>query len=60
MMIFEMVGRRGNIDVENDQTSEIFFPHWIYNLLEQDDLGLQDLMNEEDRESARKMIIVSL
>ena len=30
------------------------------NHLEQDDLGPQDLMNEEDRESARKMIIVSL
>jgi serine/threonine protein kinase len=60
MMVFEMVGGRRNIDVENDHTSEIFFPHWIYNRLEQDDLGLQDLMNEEDRESARKMIIVSL
>jgi hypothetical protein len=38
-----------------------FFPHWIYKRLEQDEeLGLHDLMNEEDKESAKKMIIVSL
>jgi serine/threonine protein kinase len=61
MMIFEMVGGRRNKDVEIDDTSEIFFPHWIYKRLEQDeDLGLHGLMNEEDHKSARKMIIVSL
>jgi serine/threonine protein kinase len=61
MMVFQMVGGRRNIDVEIDRTSEIFFPHWIYKRLEQDeDLGLQGLMNEGDHESARKMIIVSL
>lgn len=60
MMVFEMVGGRSK-DVEIDHTSEIFFPHWIYKRLEQDeDLGLHGLMNEEDHESARKMIIVSL
>jgi len=61
MMVFEMVGGRRNKDVEIDHTSEIFFPHWIYKRLEQDeDLGLHNLMNEEDHGSARKMIIVSL
>jgi serine/threonine protein kinase len=61
MMVFEMVGGRRNIDVEIDPTSEIFFPHWIYKRLEQDeDLGLQGLTNEDDHESARKMLIVSL
>ncbi|XP_059434653.1 PR5-like receptor kinase [Corylus avellana] len=61
MMVFEMVGGRRNIDVEIDHTSEIFFPHWIYKRLEQDeDLGLHGLMNEEDHEHVRKMIIVSL
>ena len=60
MMVFEMV-RGKSTNVENDHTSEIFFPHWIYERLEQDeDLGVQDLMNEEDHESVRKMIIVSL
>ena len=61
MMVFEMVGGKKNIDIQIDLTSEIFFPHWIYKRLEQDeDLGLQGLMNEEDYKSARKMIIVSL
>jgi serine/threonine protein kinase len=61
MMVFEMAGGRRNIDVEIDRTSEILFPHWIYKRLEQDeDLGLQGLMNEEDHGSARKKIIVSL
>jgi serine/threonine protein kinase len=61
MMVFEMVGGKRNINVEIDRTSEIFFPDWIYKRLEQDeDLGLHGLMNEEDHEHARKMIIVSL
>jgi serine/threonine protein kinase len=61
MMVFKMVGGGRNKDVEIDCTSEIFFPHWIYKRLEQDeDLELHGLMNEEDHEHVRKMIIVSL
>jgi serine/threonine protein kinase len=61
MMVSEMVGGRKNIDIEVDRTSELFFPHWIYKRLELDEeLGLHGLMNEEDKESAKKMIIVSL
>ncbi|KAJ9708238.1 hypothetical protein PVL29_000343 [Vitis rotundifolia] len=61
MMVLEMVGGRKNIDVGVNHTSEIYFPHWIYKRLELDEeLGLQGFMNEEERTSARKMIIVSL
>jgi serine/threonine protein kinase len=61
MMVSEMVGGRKNIDIGVDRTSELFFPHWIYKRLEQDEeLGLHGLMNEEDKESVKKMIIVSL
>ncbi|XP_042980642.1 LEAF RUST 10 DISEASE-RESISTANCE LOCUS RECEPTOR-LIKE PROTEIN KINASE-like 2.1 isoform X2 [Carya illinoinensis] len=62
MMILEIVGGRKNIDIEGDRTSEIHIPHWIYKRLELDeDLSLQGLvMNEEDRKSAKKMIIVGL
>ncbi|XP_035540296.1 LEAF RUST 10 DISEASE-RESISTANCE LOCUS RECEPTOR-LIKE PROTEIN KINASE-like 2.4 [Juglans regia] len=62
MMVLEMVGGRKNIDNEGDRTSEIYFPHWVYKRLELDEeLSLQSLvMNEEDRESAKKMIIVGL
>ncbi|XP_059440233.1 PR5-like receptor kinase [Corylus avellana] len=61
MIVFEMVGGRRNIDAEIDCTSEIFFPHYIYKRLQQDeDLGLRGLMKEEDHKIARKMIIAGL
>ena len=60
MMILEMIGGRKNIDVSVDRTSEMYFPHWIYKHLELDEeLGLQGLINKDDEESVRKMIIVS-
>ncbi|XP_068334087.1 rust resistance kinase Lr10-like [Pyrus communis] len=61
MMLLEMVGGRRNIDAEAENTSEIYFPHWIYKRLELDEeLGLQSVANEEDKARARKMIVVSL
>ncbi|KAK2635214.1 hypothetical protein Ddye_030006 [Dipteronia dyeriana] len=61
MMVLEMAGGRKNIDVGVGKTSEIYFPHWVYERLEVDEeLGLQGIENEEDKQSARKMIIVSL
>ncbi|XP_062158441.1 LEAF RUST 10 DISEASE-RESISTANCE LOCUS RECEPTOR-LIKE PROTEIN KINASE-like 2.1 [Alnus glutinosa] len=61
MMVSEMVWGRKNIEIGVDRTSELFFPHWIYKRLELDEeLGLHGLMNEEDKESAKKLIIVSL
>ncbi|PRQ33583.1 putative glycerophosphodiester phosphodiesterase, protein kinase RLK-Pelle-LRK10L-2 family [Rosa chinensis] len=61
MMLSEMVGGRRNINVQADNSSEIYFPHWIYKRLELDqELGLQSIVNEEDKVRARKMIIVSL
>ncbi|KAB2611866.1 receptor-like protein kinase [Pyrus ussuriensis x Pyrus communis] len=61
MMLSEIVGGRRNIDTEVENTSEIYFPHWIYQRLKRDEeLGLQSVTNEEDKVRARKMIIVSL
>ncbi|KAI5353165.1 hypothetical protein L3X38_006058 [Prunus dulcis] len=61
MMLSEMVGGRRNINAEAEDTSEIYFPHWIYKRLELDEeLGLPSIMKEEDKVRARKMIIVSL
>ncbi|TXG57361.1 hypothetical protein EZV62_018674 [Acer yangbiense] len=61
MMVLEMAGGRKNLDVRVGKTSEIYFPHWVYERLEVDEeLGLQGIENEVDKESARKMIIVSL
>ena len=62
MMILEMVGGRKNIEVEVDHTSEIYFPHWIYKKVElhEEQLGLHGIVNEEENEMVRKMIIVGL
>ncbi|KAJ0884833.1 putative glycerophosphodiester phosphodiesterase, protein kinase RLK-Pelle-LRK10L-2 family [Helianthus annuus] len=62
MMILEMVGGRKNIEVGVDNTSEIYFPHWIYKKVELHDeqLGLNEIVSEEENKTARKMIIVGL
>ncbi|WMV16858.1 hypothetical protein MTR67_010243 [Solanum verrucosum] len=59
MLVLEMVGVRNNVNMR--QTSEVYFPNWIYEHLELGkDLSLQGIMNEEDEELARKMILVGL
>ncbi|KAK9001353.1 hypothetical protein V6N11_083139 [Hibiscus sabdariffa] len=62
MMILEMAGGRKNIDVGVGQTSEIYFPHWIYGYVVQGDMEPQLLCLEtkEETETARKMILVGL
>ncbi|XP_049402941.1 rust resistance kinase Lr10-like [Solanum stenotomum] len=61
MMVLEMVGGRKNVDVRVDRTSEIYFPHWLYRRIELDEeLQLIGIMNEEENECARKMVIASL
>ncbi|KAH0668677.1 hypothetical protein KY289_023170 [Solanum tuberosum] len=61
MMVLEMVGGRKNVDVGVDRTSEIYFPHWLYQRIELDEeLQLIGIMNEEEKECARKMVMMSL
>ncbi|KAI7740521.1 hypothetical protein M8C21_024433 [Ambrosia artemisiifolia] len=63
MVVLEMVGGRKNMGVEADHTSEIYFPHLIYKKLDVDEeqLGLiHEITSTEEREMARKMIIVGL
>ncbi|KAK4715437.1 hypothetical protein R3W88_013775 [Solanum pinnatisectum] len=61
MMVLEMVGGRKNVDVGVDCTSEIYFPHWLYQRIELgEELQLTGIMNEEENQCARKMLIASL
>nr|XP_048317887.1 LEAF RUST 10 DISEASE-RESISTANCE LOCUS RECEPTOR-LIKE PROTEIN KINASE-like 2.1 isoform X2 [Ziziphus jujuba var. spinosa] len=61
MLVLEMVGGRKNVNVGVDDTSEIYFPHWIYKRLELDEeLGLKRIMNEVEKIEVKKMIIVGL
>ncbi|KAL5717981.1 hypothetical protein ACHQM5_010928 [Ranunculus cassubicifolius] len=59
MMMLEMIGGRKNIDVNVGNTSEIYFPQWIYNHLEKDLLieASEEIFKEQ---TTRKMILVAL
>ncbi|TQE10424.1 hypothetical protein C1H46_004021 [Malus baccata] len=62
MLLLEMVGGRKNFKfMEEDSTSsEVYFPEWIYNLLEQgDDLRIH-IEDGGDAETAKKLAIVGL
>ncbi|XP_031254335.1 PR5-like receptor kinase [Pistacia vera] len=61
MMVIEMTRGRQSNNVGVDNSSELYFTQWVYERLEVDEeLGLQGISNEEDKERVRKMIIVSL
>ncbi|XP_016702326.2 LEAF RUST 10 DISEASE-RESISTANCEUS RECEPTOR-LIKE PROTEIN KINASE-like 2.4 [Gossypium hirsutum] len=61
MMVLEMVGGRKSVNVEASQTSEIYFPSWIYKHLDQStNLNINEEITEEEAEITRKLIAVSL
>ncbi|XP_050136555.1 rust resistance kinase Lr10-like isoform X1 [Malus sylvestris] len=61
MLLLEMVGGRKNIGSTTDNTTnEIYYPQWIYNLLEEgDDLRIH-IGQEEDRKIPKKLSIIGL
>ena len=62
MLVLEMVGGRKNIDVQVSHSSQIHFPTWIYKQLQpgKDLTVLRSITSEEEEETARKMVLVSL
>ncbi|XP_062110048.1 LEAF RUST 10 DISEASE-RESISTANCE LOCUS RECEPTOR-LIKE PROTEIN KINASE-like 2.1 isoform X2 [Humulus lupulus] len=60
MMVLEMVGGRKNVNIRVDNSSELYFPQWIYERLELKELGLKRIISEEDNVKSRKMIMTSL
>ncbi|KAL9438207.1 hypothetical protein AB3S75_023972 [Citrus x aurantiifolia] len=61
MMIMELVGCKHNLDSGVDNSSEVYFPHWIYRHVEQDrEFKLPDVVTRKGNEIAKKMIIVGL
>ncbi|KAM4131560.1 hypothetical protein ACJW30_01G184200 [Castanea mollissima] len=61
MLVLEMVGGRKNFDVGMSNSSETYFPDWIYKDLEQGMDGRTcGVITEEGEETSRKMILVSL
>ncbi|KAK6921709.1 Protein kinase domain, partial [Dillenia turbinata] len=61
MMVLEIVGGKKNVNTRADRSSEIYFPNWVYKRVRLcEDPGLRGISNEEDKEKAMKMVLVSL
>ncbi|KAG6720397.1 hypothetical protein I3842_03G059000 [Carya illinoinensis] len=62
MLVLEMVGGRKNFQSGVSHTSQIYFPHWIYNKLQQEE-SFDDTfgdITEVEEDAIKKLIIVSL
>ncbi|KAL8140003.1 hypothetical protein V2J09_006024 [Rumex salicifolius] len=64
MMVLEVIGSRKNTNTHVDNSSEMYFPHWIYKELEheeeEEEMEFDVVLNGNDKELKRKLIIVSL
>uniref|UniRef100_A0A2N9F4V5 Protein kinase domain-containing protein n=1 Tax=Fagus sylvatica TaxID=28930 RepID=A0A2N9F4V5_FAGSY len=59
MLLMEMVGRRKNVNTSVEQSSQIYFPSWIYDKLDQgEDLEVLNAI-EGEKKTLKKMIIVA-
>ncbi|KAF3432840.1 hypothetical protein FNV43_RR23942 [Rhamnella rubrinervis] len=60
MMLLEMVGGRKNVDGTREDADHIYYPEWIYNLLEDgEDLRIH-IDDEGDAKIAKKLAVVGL
>nr|XP_011469303.1 PREDICTED: glycerophosphodiester phosphodiesterase protein kinase domain-containing GDPDL2-like isoform X2 [Fragaria vesca subsp. vesca] len=59
MVLLEMVGGRKNISSTTENTTEVYYPEWIYSLLEGVDLRIH-VGEEADAKIAKRLAIVGL
>ncbi|RDX99908.1 Rust resistance kinase Lr10, partial [Mucuna pruriens] len=60
MLLMEMANKKRNLNSHAEHSSQLYFPLWIYNHLQQEkDIEMEDLTHEE-KKIAKKMIIVAL
>ena len=60
MLLMEMAGRRKNLNVLAEQSSQFYFPFWAYDQInEGNEINIADA-TEEEIKVARKMVIVAL
>ena len=60
MLLLEMVGGRRNIDVTVENTSQVYFPEWVYNHLDQGEELHIRIEKEGDAKMAKQLTIVGL
>ncbi|XP_010942305.1 rust resistance kinase Lr10 isoform X2 [Elaeis guineensis] len=60
MLLMEMAGRRKNLNPHAPRSSQIYFPSWIYDQLDQGrDLEMEDATHDE-KEIAKKLLMIAL
>jgi serine/threonine protein kinase len=60
ILLLEIVGGKKNVDVTVGNTSQVYFPEWVYNLLEQKEDIRIFVEDDEDAKIAEKLAIVGL
>ncbi|KAL3652434.1 hypothetical protein CASFOL_002115 [Castilleja foliolosa] len=60
MLLLDMVGGRRNFKGVNQDSSEIYFPEWMYNQLEKGEDIAIEIDNGEENNIAKRLIIVGL
>jgi serine/threonine protein kinase len=61
MLLMEIANRRRNLNSNADDSSQIFFPYWIYNeLIEEREIEMLGDVSDEDKKNVKKMFIVAL
>jgi hypothetical protein len=60
MLLMEIAGRRKNLNVFAEHSSQIYLPSWIYDQLhDEKDIEMEDA-TEEEKKMIKKVIIVAL
>jgi serine/threonine protein kinase len=60
MLLMEMVGRRKNLNALADHSSQMYFPSWIYDQVNEGRDILEDQATEQEKNIIKKMTIVAL
>lgn len=61
MLLMEMAGRRQNVDTFAENMSDIYFPLFAYDRLnEGTEIEIEEINNEGEKEMVKKMILVAL
>ncbi|KAK3404169.1 hypothetical protein EUGRSUZ_K00027 [Eucalyptus grandis] len=59
MLLMEMASRRKNINANAEHSSQIYFPLWVYDRVNEKESVEMEEVVEEEREMIKKMIIVA-
>ncbi|KAF6151878.1 hypothetical protein GIB67_010452 [Kingdonia uniflora] len=60
MLLMEMAGRRKNLNAHAENSSQIYFPKYVYDqLTREDEMEIEDA-TEEERKIAKKLAVVAL